>query len=570
MADYTATYSPEDNKLRLYSESRLDSETYEKAKHYGFKWAPKQGFFVAPKWTPNRETFLINLCGEIGDEDTSLVERAEERATRFEEYGEKREADAHAAKEGVKEITKHIPFGQPILVGHHSEKRARKDAERIENGMRKAVKMWETSEYWKDRAASALHHAKYKERPDVRARRIKKIEADIRRCKAAYTPKNPDQVINQIPWNCPVCNKYYCKTHPEAEIKVPHVYCGASRGGSWIPVKNLPGIEKYYSRWITHYEMRLLYEKTMLGEQGALDLIKPKVRPKQLPLLNYKAPDGIKIENRFHKGEFEIYEQIEMTKAQFKNVYEDYRGTRIVENSHRVRISMVRIKDQYGLKTYAVFLTDSKTHKKPELVEVKPVIKKVKTRQYTPPERTEFDDLKDSLKEGVKVVSTPQLFPTPKEIADQMITLLDVSAGETVLEPSAGTGVLIDAVLKTVDTEVLAYEINIGLCRILRDKFPSYKCQVRQKDFLTVTDFQGQYSKIIMNPPFVNGEDIKHIKHAITFLKPGGRLVALCANGPRQKAQLEPLADLWEPLPEGSFKESGTNVNVVMMVIEKN
>jgi hypothetical protein len=25
---YTATYSPEDNKLRLYSTTRLDSETY--------------------------------------------------------------------------------------------------------------------------------------------------------------------------------------------------------------------------------------------------------------------------------------------------------------------------------------------------------------------------------------------------------------------------------------------------------------------------------------------------------------------------------------------------------------
>ena len=38
----TATYSPEDNKLRLYAFSRLDTETYERVKAEGFKWAPKQ------------------------------------------------------------------------------------------------------------------------------------------------------------------------------------------------------------------------------------------------------------------------------------------------------------------------------------------------------------------------------------------------------------------------------------------------------------------------------------------------------------------------------------------------
>ena len=75
-----------------------------------------------------------------------------------------------------------------------------------------------------------------------------------------------------------------------------------------------------------------------------------------------------------------------------------------------------------------------------------------------------------------------------------------------------------------------------------------------------------------MNPPFENGADIKHIKHAVTFLKPAGRLVALCANGPRQEKELKPLAEdsggFFESLPQGSFKQSGTNVNVAILVIE--
>jgi hypothetical protein len=52
----------------------------------------------------------------------------------------------------------------------------------------------------------------------------------------------------------------------------------------------------------------------------------------------------------------------------------------------------------------------------------------------------------------------------------------------------------------------------------------------------------------------------------------GGRLVAICADGPRQNATLKPLAEdsggTWEPLPAGTFKEQGTGVNTVLLVIE--
>ena len=74
--DYTATYSPEDNKLRLYASARLDAETYARVKAAGFSWAPKQDLFVAPMWTPEREDLLEELAGEIEDEDKSLVDRA--------------------------------------------------------------------------------------------------------------------------------------------------------------------------------------------------------------------------------------------------------------------------------------------------------------------------------------------------------------------------------------------------------------------------------------------------------------------------------------------------------------
>jgi len=181
MSNITATYSPEDNKLRVYSTARLDSETYNRVKEAGFKWAPKQELFVASMWTPTREDLCVELAGEIGDEDTTLVERAEAKAERLEDLSERRAQDADRAHKAVHAIADGIPFGQPILVGHHSERHARKDAEKIENGMRKAVECWKAAQYWQDRAKGAIRLAKYKERPDVRARRIKTLEADMRK-----------------------------------------------------------------------------------------------------------------------------------------------------------------------------------------------------------------------------------------------------------------------------------------------------------------------------------------------------------------------------------------------------
>ncbi len=56
----------------------------------------------------------------------------------------------------VERLAAMIPPGQPILVGHHSERRARRDAQRIENGMKRAVMLFERAEYWEERARRSL------------------------------------------------------------------------------------------------------------------------------------------------------------------------------------------------------------------------------------------------------------------------------------------------------------------------------------------------------------------------------------------------------------------------------
>jgi 16S rRNA G1207 methylase RsmC len=42
----------------------------------------------------------------------------------------------------------------------------------------------------------------------------------------------------------------------------------------------------------------------------------------------------------------------------------------------------------------------------------------------------------------------------------------------------------------------------------------------------------GAYDRIVMNPPFENGQDIAHVEHAYELLSPGGRLVTVMSEGP--------------------------------------
>lgn len=178
----SATYSPEDNKLRLYPTARLDAETFARVKAAGFIWAPRQGLFVAPKWTPAREDIATDLAGEIEAEEMTLAERATLKAERLETLAAKRYADAeaYAARADLREEATGIPFGQPILVGHHSERKHRKVIERANRAMALAVKSEQTANYWLYRASGVEHFANMKNDPRTRANRIKTLLAGLR------------------------------------------------------------------------------------------------------------------------------------------------------------------------------------------------------------------------------------------------------------------------------------------------------------------------------------------------------------------------------------------------------
>lgn len=171
--DHDATYSPEDNKLRLYPACRLDAETYARVKAAGFKWAPKQELFVAPMWTPQREDLLIELCGEIGDEDYSPEERSADRAERFGGYLDKRRNEAGGLADSFE--------SGPSAFGHQNRARAERQAARHDRQRVNAVSQWSKAEYWQSRTAGVISHAMYKSSAHVRRGRILELEKLIRR-----------------------------------------------------------------------------------------------------------------------------------------------------------------------------------------------------------------------------------------------------------------------------------------------------------------------------------------------------------------------------------------------------
>lgn len=165
-----------------------------------------------------------------------------------------------------------------------------------------------------------------------------------------------------------------------------------------------------------------------------------------------------------------------------------------------------------------------------------------------------------------------EFFPTPPEVAARVIELADICPGQRILEPSAGRGALIEP-LESLGVSVDCVEKMPANAKHLVGL--GWLSRVAEGDFLTIEPVPD-YDRVLMNPPFGKQADIKHVMHALRFLKPDGLLVSIMAAGIvfRDNRLTVELRDLIrerggdiEALPEGSFKASGTGVNTVIVTI---
>lgn len=234
-------------------------------------------------------------------------------------------------------------------------------------------------------------------------------------------------------------------------------------------------------------------------------------------------------------------------------------------------------------------------------------------------------------------------FPTPGSVADEMVAAADIKPGMRVLEPSAGMGHIAERIRGAGhQPEVVEFSNDRrelleakGFNVVGRDFLEFTDANQAERGFtfgdvfrapdgtlgvmrgsngmsgnrvgLDPLDANGQpdprrsrwenfddlvgvekrgvgsgYDRILMNPPFSDGRDIEHVRHAYGLLKPGGRLVAIMGesaffNQNKRATEfrewLEGLGGTDEKLPEGSFMDPSlpvnTSVNARMVVIEK-
>jgi hypothetical protein len=124
--------------------------------------------------------------------EDARAERLEERADALDARAARRAGEARARTDAAHRTMDLIPVGQPILVGHHSERRHRRDLARIDANLRAGAEAGREAERAAAAAATARAHMDRREDPQTVARRIERLAVDLRdvRRKLAGTSRN--------------------------------------------------------------------------------------------------------------------------------------------------------------------------------------------------------------------------------------------------------------------------------------------------------------------------------------------------------------------------------------------
>lgn len=108
---------------------------------------------------------------------SDFEERKEKRIEGFKRKAAKANQESQAAFRRSDDLVKHIPPGQPILVGHHSEKRHRNTLDKSHQAMGKGIELQNKSKYYEQRVKSAeANKAIFSDDPNVVEKLAEKIE----------------------------------------------------------------------------------------------------------------------------------------------------------------------------------------------------------------------------------------------------------------------------------------------------------------------------------------------------------------------------------------------------------
>jgi hypothetical protein len=117
----------------------------------------------------------------VEEREADKAERAESRSEMLSERADRHNAIADGADVARRRISDSIPLGQPILVGHHSEGRHRRDLDRIDGLMRKSVEHSHVAQDAQRRSDNLAQATELRHTPHAVGARIERLETELRR-----------------------------------------------------------------------------------------------------------------------------------------------------------------------------------------------------------------------------------------------------------------------------------------------------------------------------------------------------------------------------------------------------
>lgn len=166
-----------------------------------------------------------------------------------------------------------------------------------------------------------------------------------------------------------------------------------------------------------------------------------------------------------------------------------------------------------------------------------------------------------------------QFYPTPPELAAELVALADIGPEDIVLEPSAGQGGLLREIAKYHPARIECCELMFENRVVLREQ----GWEVVGEDFLAL-DTYARYTRIVANPPFSNDQDMRHVRHMYALLGFGGVMVVVMSAKFLESALdehrafrewLEARQAIIEPLGVGAFDAIGVDVATTLVMIGK-
>lgn len=462
----------------------------------------------------DRATVLADQAERLDDRYDALAAKAQRRA-----------GEAAAALDRADQISQRWEGGQPIIMGHHSTRKALRDREKMHAAQQRGMAHQRTAEEVARRAAAVGSAAAYSERPGVTARRIAKHESRqrvIERDLAGYTRNYRD-----------------------------------GNGKVFMADEHEPAEGRYRERLLEELadiEAKLAYDRQLLAK--AVEEGRHVVHSKDTLHVGDRVTWGL--------GWYEVA-KVNRTTVRVNHENDPSRGGFNLAMNQIRKLMCPHGED--GPTVVAPAPTAKPlTRPKPELTKPAPEqVQRIEAAANAP------------------TVHAVGYFPTPAALAERVVREAGIADARdvTVLEPSAGDGALVRAVLAANPiARVTAVEPNRDLAQMLVS-INRVRVTVLCRRFEELESGKPRVDYVVMNPPFNSpGEPLiwaEHILAAYWRLKPGGRLVAIAPAGfsYRREAPAVQLRDLVRdhgavtPLPDGSFAGAGTEIRTVLLRIDR-